>query len=300
MKNISFDLANLFKKYGMDTKRILEENVNLDYLYALSEQRENVIEWFEFKPDASLLQVGAGYGALTGLYSRRVKEVCVLEEDSRNMEIVKMRYPEADNIIYMEESLEEHGKNHAEGYDYVMMIGSLAELYGTQDENQIKGQSAAEPETQLNGQSGVRPKDRIKSQSAAQPKDWIKDQIEIAKSLVKPGGCLILAVCNKFGMKYWAGCEREPVSVSRKELAALTGGEGTAQWYYPMPDYRIPITVYSQSYLPKKGDLTHTITAYDYPKYIRMDVGEKYDEVCEDGEFEQYANSFLVIWKKSV
>lgn len=271
MKNISFDLANLFKKYGMDTKRILEENVNLDYLYALSEQRENVIEWFEFKPDASLLQIGADYGALTGLYSRRVKEVCVLEEDLRNAEIVKMRCPEADNIIYVKESLEEHGKSHAGGYDYVMMIGPLADLYGMRTENQIKDQ----------------------------PKDWIQKQIETAKSLVKPGGCLILAVCNKFGMKYWAGCEREAVSVSRKELAELTGGEGTAEWYYPMPDYRIPITVYSQSYLPKKGDLTHTITAYDYPRYIRMDVGEKYDEVCEDGEFEQYANSFLVIWKKS-
>lgn len=253
MKNISFDLANLFRIYGVDTKRILEENVDLDYLYALSEQRENVVEWFEFSPDARLLQIGADYGALTGLYSRRVKEVCVLEEEPGITEIVKMRYPEADNIIYEAESLEEHAKKQAGSYDYVMMIGSLAAPY--------------------------------------------KEQIEAAKSLVKPDGCLILAVCNKFGMKYWAGCEREPVNVSRKELAALIGGEETAKWYYPMPDYKIPITIYSQSYLPKKGDLTHTITAYDYPKYIRMDVGEKYDEVCEDGEFEQYANSFLVVWK---
>lgn len=255
MKNISFDLANLFKKYGVDTKRILDENVNLDYLYALSEQRENVVEWFEFKPDGRLLQIGADYGALTGLYSRRVKEVCVLEEDMQNTEIVKMRYPEADNIRYEAESLEEHEKNQAGSYDYVMMIGSLTTPY--------------------------------------------QKQIDLAKSLVKPDGCLILAVCNKFGMKYWAGCEREKANVSRKELAALMGEEGSTEWYYPMPDYKIPITVYSQSYLPKKGDLTHTITAYDYPQYIRMDVGEKYDEVCEDGEFEQYANSFLVVWRGS-
>ena len=254
MRDISFDLSNLFNKYGLDTKRILDENVNLDYLYALSEQRENVIEWFDFNPEAKLLSVGADYGALTGLYSKRVKEVVVLEPLEAQVDIVKTRYPEADNISFAAETLVKHAGTHAETYDYVMMIGSLEAPYG--------------------------------------------ETLAAAKSLVKPGGSLVLAVCNKFGMKYWAGCRREENSLSRKELVSLIGSDGEASWYYPMPDYKIPITVYSETYLPGKGDLTHTITAYDYPKYLRMDIGEKYDEVCEDGEFEQYANSYLVIWKK--
>ena len=70
------------------------------------------------------------------------------------------------------------------------------------------------------------------------------------------------------------------------------------EFYYPMPDYKLPISIYSQSYLPGKGDLTNTLTAYDYPKYLLLDIGASYDAVCEDGQFENFANSFLVIWRK--
>lgn len=43
-----------------------------------------------------------------------------------------------------------------------------------------------------------------------------------------------------------------------------------------MPDIKVPVTIFSDEYLPGKGDLTDTITAYDYPKYLLMDVGEAY------------------------
>ena len=62
------------------------------------------------------------------------------------------------------------------------------------------------------------------------------------------------------------------------------------------PQYGIRRTIFSDEYLPGKGDLTDTITAYDYPKYLLMDVGEAYDRVCADGQFDQYANGYLVIW----
>ena len=72
----------------------------------------------------------------------------------------------------------------------------------------------------------------------------------------------------------------------------LAGGS----FYYPMPDYKLPSVIYSDRYLPKKGDLTGMPALYDYPEYLLMDVGAAYDAVCEDGQFENFANSFLVIW----
>ena len=68
------------------------------------------------------------------------------------------------------------------------------------------------------------------------------------------------------------------------------------RFYYPMPDYRTPITIYSDEYLPKKGDLTRVTPAYDYPPYHMMNMGEGFDAVCEDGLFDLYANSYLVFW----
>lgn len=63
-----------------------------------------------------------------------------------------------------------------------------------------------------------------------------------------------------------------------------------------MPDYRLPVTIYSDEHLPVKGELAHAVLAYDYPEYIRFDPGKFYDEICEAGVFETFANSFLAIW----
>jgi len=57
-------------------------------------------------------------------------------------------------------------------------------------------------------------------------------------------------------------------------------------------------THHSDQYLPGKGDLTHAILAYDYPKYLKFDLGKMFDEVCEGKQFETFANSFLTIWSR--
>ena len=73
MNDLSPEIRNLYQKYHGDIKKLLQENPNPDYLYALSDIRENLLEWYDFDENASLLQVGSDYGALTGLYSRRVR-----------------------------------------------------------------------------------------------------------------------------------------------------------------------------------------------------------------------------------
>ncbi|MEW3562678.1 class I SAM-dependent methyltransferase, partial [Enterococcus avium] len=85
----------------------------------------------------------------------------------------------------------------------------------------------------------------------------------------------------------------DAVSATKKNLEELLAG---GSFYYPMPDYKLPSVIYSDRYLPKKGDLTGMPALYDYPEYLLMDVGAAYDAVCEDGQFENFANSFLVIW----
>lgn len=258
MNGTNKGIVELLKKYGADTKEILRKHTGLEYLYALSVMRENLLEWYPFRAEGSLLEVGSDYGALTGLYSRKVNEVVVLEESLDSLEAGRIRHGEVDNVLYVEASLEGYARNQestkGKRFDYVMMIGSL------------------EPDCE--------------------------PQIAAAKALLKPGGELILAVCNPFGIKYWAGAERDSVSFSKKGITRLLGGgRGELEFYYPMPDYKLPITIYSQSYLPAKGDWTNTLTAYDYPEYMLLDVDAAYDAVCEDGQFEQFANSFLTIWR---
>lgn len=257
MKDISRELIAILDKYGTDYKRALQENSRLDYLYALSDIRENLLEWYPFPEEAALLQVGSDYGALTGLYSRRVRQVVVLDESEENLHVNRRRQEDEgrENITYIAGSLPEYAAQGKPQFDIVVLAGSLMPPY--------------------------------------------EDFIRAAKSVLKPDGRLITAVCNQFGMKYWAGAKKDEHSFSKRELTRLltgNGQEGTVEYYYPMPDYRLPSSIYSDSYLPVKGDLTNTLTVYDYPDYLLMDIGAAYDAVCEDGQFENFSNSFLTIW----
>ena len=68
MTRIDNEIQMALKAYGGDIQKALKDNHRLDYFYALSDQRELLLEWYDFEPEARLLQVGADYGAMTGLY----------------------------------------------------------------------------------------------------------------------------------------------------------------------------------------------------------------------------------------
>jgi len=92
MNEISRELINSLNKYHGDRKQILKEHPRLDYLYALSDQRENLMEWYPFRPESTLLQVGSDYGALTGVYSRKVASVDVLDESPERLAMNTSQY----------------------------------------------------------------------------------------------------------------------------------------------------------------------------------------------------------------
>ena len=78
------------------------------------------------------------------------------------------------------------------------------------------------------------------------------EQIRAAKRCLVSGGELIIAACNPFGLKYWAGARADDHGFSKKTLETLLGTDGETSWYYPMPDIKVPVTIFSDEYLPKK------------------------------------------------
>ncbi len=254
--DISGQLLKVLRTYKGDRHEILKEHGRLDYLYALSGQRESLMDWYPFRPEGTLLEAGSGYGALTGVYAGKVSGVDVLDLSEENLAVNRLRHVEfggRKNIRYFRGGIQEYAAKSEERYDYVVFVGTLGER--------------------------------------------AREEIKAAKRLIKPEGELISAV----GVKYWAGVSEDAFSFSKNALMGYLSEREDGRdvtFYYPMPDYRLPVSIYSDEYLPVKGDLTDTVEAYDYPRYVGLDVGARFDQVCEDGQFDRYANSYLAIWKK--
>ena len=86
MRKIDDEIQALLSEHRGDIRSILKDNHRLDLLYALSSQRELLLEWYDFEPEAEVLQVGADYGALTGLLRSSVSAVTVLDETESALE----------------------------------------------------------------------------------------------------------------------------------------------------------------------------------------------------------------------
>ena len=262
MKKINQELIALFDKYGSDRRRALRENKKLSYLYALADLRENLLDWYQFDPEQQALQIGADAGALTGLLARRLSSVTVLDVSEENLEVVRRRFktePElAAKIRYVCADVETYAREAEKCGGTYGYVVLIGDL------------TAAD-----------------RAGRAA--------QMTAAKQLLSAHGTLIAAASNWFGVKYMAGAERETGALSWNEMKQLLPG---GKFYYPMPDYRTAGEIFSDAYLPKKGDLTGVLPVYDCPQYMLMDMGAALDAACEDGRFPEFANAFLVFWQR--
>ncbi len=249
-------------------------------LYHMSHIRENIVDWLPIQKTDSVLEIGAGCGAVTGALARKAGRVTCIDLSRKRSLVNAHRHRDYDNIQILVGNYQDIEKNLAEPYDYVTLIGvfEYAQSYIGTD----------------------RPYAEFLRQSARH---------------LKPGGKLVIAIENRLGLKYWAGCREDHTgnyfeglegypeqpgvrTFSRPELEALFSEAGFAGWqfYYPYPDYKLPMAVYSDRYLPKKGELrADRACNFDRERLALFREDKVFDSLIEDGLFPLYANSYLVI-----
>ena len=257
-------------------KRIAEED-DWAVLYHFSDIRRNILEWYDMKEGASVLEIGAGCGAVTGVLADKAASVTCIDLSKRRSMINAERNRDKDNITIYVGNFKDISLDKK--FDYVTLIGVLEySIYYVGGENPFM------------------------------------EMLKRAKDYLAPGGKLIVAIENKYGLKYWAGAAEDHTgkrfdgitgyagvdrvrTFSRQKLEEMlryTGFTDTA-FYYPVPDYKMPVEIYSDKKLPKKGSIKSISPNYDRERYLYFDEVKAYDSICEDGMFPFFANSFLVI-----
>jgi SAM-dependent methyltransferase len=246
-------------------------DISWPVLYHLSHLRANLTEWLPIQAEETVLEFGADSGQLTGGFLKKAAQVTCLEESVSRSRMLAKRHRDAENLTVQAGDI----WKHLDGtYDWIIATGVLSEAR--------RYFAGNEPEVQA---------------------------VQKLRKHLKPGGHLILAADNRFGLKYWAGAmephtgryfdslEGNGTTFSKKELEAILEKSGCsdAVFYYPYPERWFPMSIYSDAWLPKTGELNTNLRNFEGERLVLFDEEKVYDQLIRDGRFPEFTNTYLCI-----
>lgn len=136
------------------------------------------------------------------------------------------------------------------------------------------------------------------------------------KKCLSDGGQIIVACDNPLGMRYWAGMnqgksgemsffsriqgvdtEASSYEFTKSELEKMIVDAGLVcdEFYYPYPNTAFPMAIYSDSYLPHKGELNINNYYMGVEHMELFNQTKAYDTVISEGMFPFFSNSYMVM-----
>lgn len=274
------ELLDIVKNYAqIEYPRLIEERASWPVLYHLSPLRENIVDWIPIPKEAKVLEVGSGCGAITGALARKAKSVTCVDLSKKRSQINAYRHSECENVTIHVGNFKDIEPNLPCDYDYICLIGVFE--YGQGYMNCDKP---------------------------------YEEFLNILMRHLSEDGRLIIAIENKYGLKYFAGCKEDHLGTyfsgisnysegggvrtfTRKGLEKIFAACGIKNYsfYYPYPDYKFMTTIYSDAYLPGKKELCNNIRNFDRDRMVLFDETAAFDGIVEDGLFSVFANSYCVV-----
>ena len=190
-------------------------------LYHLSRERENILSWYPFKGTERVLEVGAGCGAVTSILCQKCRDVTAVELSLLRSKINAIRHANETNLHILVRNIMDYEEKHE--YDIVTLIGVLEYA------NMFTGTNNA-----------------------------FVDFLKHIKGMLKPEGHLLIAIENRFGIKYFLGAREDhhwklneglygypnqgAQTFSVEELLCLVATAGFSQnsMFSVWPDYKFP------------------------------------------------------------
>lgn len=198
--------------------------------YHLSHLRVNLLDSVNelIDPSWSVLELGAGPGALTRWLAERTAQVDVVEGSHARARANRLRTKSNRNVRIAVGDIRE--LPFGDTYDFATLVGVL-EYVGTGLDRRNRAAACTE-------------------------------MLRKTREALRPDGVLLLAIENRLGAKYWAGCREDhssrffdglleypnsdsAVTFSRQELETILADAGFSnrQFYHLFPDYKLPTVV---------------------------------------------------------
>lgn len=254
-----------------------DENVSTEEIRHLSNISQNIINWYPFKKESTILEVGGNFGEITGVLCKNAKRVVTVENNFEKANTIAKRYEDKENLEVILGEWKDIEIN--EKFDYITIIGSLPYVAKA---NLMTSQEV----------------------------------INYFLQYLKDDGIILLAVDNQFGIRYFVG---NPENYLNKKFVGLLSYSNEQDkietytkpklekmlkqnnllnynFYYPLPDYRMPNVIFSDAEPPKYNSVDKYMP---YPKEksdILINEIDLFREILKNDDklFDFFANSYLV------
>ena len=258
-----------------DFDKIFEQDRRWPVFYHLTSLRKNILNWYPFKKNAEVLEIGAGMGAITGVLCENVGNVTSVELSKQRASAIANRCKDKENLEIIVGNFNDI--KFTKKFDYITLIGVLeyAPLY-TNSQNPFH------------------------------------DFLVQIKSLLKEDGKLLIAIENQFGIKYFAGANEDHTGKRFDGIAGYENKKGTrtfgkyelinilkdagytySKFYYPMPDYKLPNYIFSDEYLPEDKLEDYQIYTSS-SESVYFNEKEALKDIVKNNMFGFFANSFFI------
>ena len=259
-------------------KELLLNSNSWPVMYHISDIRENLLEWCPIFDTMDVLEIGAGCGGITGILSNKARSVTCIELSEKRSLINAYRNKKKENIDILLGNFQRIEPKLGQ-YDVITLIGVLeySKMY-------------------INAE------------------DPFGEMLKIVKKHLKEDGKLFIAIENKMGLKYWNGATEDHTgkmysglndyvnqekvrTFSYNEMDEMLQNVGFPQntFYYPVPDYKLPTVIYSDTYKPTVGRVRTYKKVYSAPRFYNFMEDVVSDQLCHDDKYGYMSNSFFII-----
>lgn len=256
MKKISEDVKEIIEKNeSNDYSKILDKKDKLENIMALSEVRTNIINWYDFKKNCTILELNGNYGEITGFLCDKAKQVVTIEEVKEFASLIEKRYFDRDNLEIKVGYIE--NIEITEKFDYVVIIGIAEEL-----EKYIQ-----------------------------YAKKHLNDNGMILLAINNKFGIKSFLSCRE----EYKMVNNSNTAISKNDINNILEKENLKyKYYYPLPDYKLTNVIYTEKYTPDFENISRDITYKDGTVNFNEVQAYKELLKDSKENFKFFANSFLL------
>lgn len=249
----------------------------------LSSTSQNILNWYPFEKNQTVLEIGGNLGEITQVFVDKCEKVVTVEPNLIKARAIVKRYEKQNNLEVIAGNFE--NIKIQEKFDYIVLIGSASRV------KEIMGQDMK-----------------------------LTKMLKILEQYLSENGKFLIAVDNKFGLRYFVG---NPENILNRKFESIVGYNNEPEkietytksrlerilknigyninFYYPLPDYKMPNVIFSDKQLPKYNSVDKYNPYCTENSTILMSEIDVFREILKDDEnmFTFFANSFLIEASKS-